>query len=299
MNALRTSWFEELRAAAPNVLEVAEALGMGVRQRRFGPCPACGKDDPRHPPLTPRHGGNGWMCASCKETGDVARLAAWRVTGSAKPSPDGWSQVRGVLAGSGWCSPAGPASTWTPAPSRPMPELPFPDERELWRLLRACRPVSDAPEVAAWCAERRFSARLPAAVLPDVYRWPPWWPFRGRPWRLVCSMVDAGGVVRGLHARATEPTDRGKTRWPLDRRATGLLFADPWTARPMLRGKATPRRVVVAEGITDYLAASRHAGPDTAILGAASGGFAALGMAGIPRTATVYAWTDPDAAGDR
>lgn len=295
----KPSWFDQVRASAPNVLDVADGLGMGVRSRRFGPCPACGKDDRRHPPLTPRHGGNGWMCAHCKETGDAVKLAAWVVAGSPKPGPDGWVLVRNALAARGWCEAGGSTGSWSPPERAAEVALPFPDERELWGLLRACRPLRDVPEVQAWCRGRRFVDHLPAAVLPDVYRWPAWWPFRGRPWRLVVSMVDHTGTVRSLHARATEDTDRGKTRWPFERRATGLLFADPVVGRPMLRGKAAPRRVVVAEGITDYLAACRHAGGDTAVLGATSGGFLSLGLAAIPKSAVVYAWTDPDATGDR
>jgi hypothetical protein len=179
-------------------------------------------------------------------------------------------------------------------------EPPYPDRGEVMGLLRACRPIETVPEVAAWCVAGGLPGRVPAAVLPDVYPWPAWWPFRGRPWRLVASMVDAAGVVRSMHGRATEPVENGKTRWPMDRRATGLLFADPWVGRPMLRGLVAPTRVVVAEGMTDYLAAAcRYARRDTAVLGASAGGFLALGMAAIPKSAVVYAWTDPNAAGDR
>jgi 5S rRNA maturation endonuclease (ribonuclease M5) len=70
----------------------------------------------------------------------------------------------------------------------------------------------------------------------------------------------------------------------------------------MLRGEARPGRVVIAEGITDYLAAAQFAsrdGPGTAVLGGISGSFGALAQTAIPETATVYAWTDPDEAGDR
>lgn len=307
MNPQRSSWFDEVRQSAPHVLEVAEAVGLTVRRNRFGPCPCCRRDDPRHPPLTVRHGGAGWMCAACKEHGDAVRLVSWVVTGGPKPPPQGWDVVRAAFASRGWCAPGDNAAGWTPPPAReaPAPE-PYPDPGELAGLLRACRRVEETPEVAEWCRGRGWTVPVPAAVLPDVTRWPSWWPFRGRPWRLVVSMVDAAGTIRSMHARATEelPPDRdGKTRWPFERRATGLLFADPGVGRRMLRGEIQPRRVLVVEGMTDYLAAcawqraGRH--EDTAVLGATSGGFAALAMAGVPRDATVGVATDADAAGDR
>jgi hypothetical protein len=142
-------------------------------------------------------------------------------------------------------------------------------------------------------------------VLPDRYDYPAWWPYGARPFRLVVSMVDAHGALQSMHARATEDTDRGKTRWPFECRASGLLFADPAGARPMLRGADCSEwvaRVVIVEGITDYLAAASRLdrGPDrgTAVLGACSGGFAALGAARLPRV-PIYVATDSDTAGQR
>lgn len=302
------SWYEDLRRSAPSVLDVAEALGLVVRMRRFGPCPACGKDDPRHQACTPRHGGAGWMCAHCKATGDVVSLAAWVLTGSARPPPDGWAAVRARLASHGWCSPDDRAhAAWTP-PARPTrapePEPEYPDARAVLALLRACRPPAHVPAVAEWCRGRGLDvAGLPAGVLPDVYPWPPWWPWGARSWRLVVAACDARGVVRSLHARASpDPGDGApKTRWPRGCRCTGLLFASP-AARAWLRGAApAPARLLVAEGITDYLAATQTArrAPGTLVLGAASGGFGALAEAPIPRATRVLVATDPDAAGDR
>ena len=299
----RSDWFAEVRAAAPHVTEVAERLGLGVRRQRFGPCPACGRDDRNHPSVTARHGGAGWMCAGCKATGDVIQLAAWRITGTARPAGSSWGEVRSWFAAQGWCSGDGAVGSWVAPPRREVPKLPYPDRDELLSLLRACRPVEDVREVKAWCEARGIVGRVHGAVLPDVHPWPAWWPFRARPWRLVCPMVDAMGAVTSIHARATEDEGgRGKTRCPFERRGDGLFFADPLVARPMLRAQATPARVVVVEGITDYLAAARHATQDnggTAVLGGISGSFGAMAQACIPEAATVYAWTDADEAGDR
>jgi hypothetical protein len=154
----------------------------------------------------------------------------------------------------------------------------------------------------AFWARRRFGAAYPAAVLPDVYPWPSWWPFRGAPWSLVTAMVDAAGRIRSVHARHTEhvPVEMGKTRWPYDRNATRLLFADPALARPMLRGAPVEvRRIVVVEGITDYLAMASRRAPGLAILGACSGGFGALSAAAVTPSAIAYIATDTDPAGNR
>lgn len=309
MRALRhdgPSWFEEVRASDPRVTDVAARLGMGVQRGRFGPCPSCGKDDRRHPPLTVRGGGSGWMCAHCKSTGDAVRLVAWMRTGSPKPATgDEWAAVRQVFADAGWCAPgdAGSARAWTPPPRAPEPEPEYPPAPELMRLLAACRPIADVPEVRAWCDGRGFAPGIPAAVLPDVFPWPAWWPFRGRPWRLMVSAVDSRGSVRSLHARATEDTDRGKTRWPYGTKSRGLLFADPKVARPMLRGQpVTCRRLYVTEGITSYLALAGTVGPMDGVIGAANGGFGALAEARIPRSVQVAVATDEgdkDGTGDR
>lgn len=299
--SMTVSWFNELRTANPDILDVARHLGLAIRSNRFGPCPACNKDLPRHPPLTPRHKGSGWLCAHCKASGDAARLAAWVIAKEPRPDAQGWARVRASLGAAGWCS-RGEGEAWTPTARAPAPEAPYPAQAELWRLLRACRPVLTSAPAAAFWARRRFGPAYPAAVLPDVFPWPSWWPFRGSPWSLVVSMVDAGGTVRSIHARHTEAVavEGGKTRWPFERNAKRLLFADPALARPMLRGEAVAvRQVLVVEGITDYLAAASRPSPGLAVVGACSGGFGALADIRIPPDAVVYAATDTDPAGDR
>ncbi len=251
-----------------------------------------------------RHAGAGWMCAGCKGTGDVVTLAAWRIAGNPRPSGAAWGPVRAFFASHGWCSGDGSAAgEWAAPARREVPVVPYPDRGELLDLLQACRPVDTVPEVRAWCDERGIVGRVHGAVLPDVHRWPAWWPYRARPWRLVVPMVDALGKVASMHGRATEDDGgRGKTRCPYERRGDGLFFADPLIGRAMLRGEAEPARVVVVEGVTDYLSAARYAtaGPGgTAVLGGISGSFGAMAQARIPKAATVYAWTDPDEAGDR
>lgn len=297
----RESWFDQVKQAAPDVLSLAPLLHLTAFRRRFGPCPACHADDHRHPPCTPRHEGGGWMCAHCKATGDSLSLAAWVITGSPKPDGIGWATVRALMAGQGWCQDSDEATApWVPPTPAPVREPdPYPDPDELRAMLTACRCVSDVPDVRAYCDQRGFGADVPARVIPDVFPWPKWWPHRPRVWRLAVSAVDAKGVIRSMHARATIPTDAGKTRWPEGCRADRLLFADPWTARPMLTGACKPGRVIILEGITDYLAYASRRLPDLAVLGATSGGFPALADAAIPSNARIYLATDDDDAGNR
>ncbi len=295
------SWFDEVRTSSPDILTVAAHLGLHVRSRRFGPCPACNKQDVRHPPLTPRHGNQGWMCAHCKATGDVTRLAAWVVAKEPRPTAQGWADVRAALSSGGWCS-RGDGSSWTATPAAIVPDLPYPDEYELWRLLRSCRPIATSKVAVDFWQRRKFGAATPAAVLPDVFPWPKWWPFRGAPYSIVVSMVDCNGSVKSIHTRHTEhvPVTEGKTRWPYERGARSLLFADPFTARPMLKGAPVQvERLVIGEGITDYLAMASRPKPGLAVIGACSGGFGALSDIIVPKSVVAYIAVDNDAAGDR
>lgn len=167
-------WFDEVRQAAPNILDVAAALGLEVRRNRFGPCPACGHEEPRHPPLTVRHGGGGWMCAHCKEYGDAVNLVAVVRCGTKRPTGNQWDAVRAVFAEHGWCVGDGNRDTWTPPPRRVAPVAPYPDHDQLLGLLGACRKIQTVPPVLDWCKSRGWNRPVPAAVLPDVYPWPTW-----------------------------------------------------------------------------------------------------------------------------
>ena len=292
----RASWFDEVRSSSPRVDAVAVALGLEVRGRRFGPCPACGKENRHHHPCTIH--GDTWMCAHCKEKGGVAQLAAVVLTGSRKPAV--WHDVRAFFAAHGWCSAWKDRVAFVPRPAPPRveTELPLPPKEELLALLHACRLPETAPELFPWFRERGWNRRLPAGILPDLYRWPAWWRFRE--WRLVVSMVTPDGAVASMHGRVPgRDTPKGKTRWPFSCRSKGLLFASP-LARQMLRGATSPPRVLVVEGVTSYLSACCWAPPDVAVLGADNGGWPALAQARI----TGEVWMapdcgDPDRTGER
>lgn len=288
------SWIDEADRANPSPLEVATALGLQVRRNRVNPCPACGKNKPHHPPC--ELGRDGWKCWSCGAKGRP-RALAFAVLGD-------WQAVRSLFAAQGWCSaPDRPRSyTWTPPPPRPAPPEPeFPDHDALVRLLRACRAPADAPEMHDWFRSRGWTRRLPAGILPDLYRWPKFWPFRE--YKLVVSMVDATGRVVSMHGRypgANPPENMGKTRWPFGCRSKGVFFADPVVCRPWLRGGPAPVGVLVTEGVTSYLSAACAAPAGWAILGADNGSFPLLPI--IDRSIPTFIATDrydPDGTGDR
>mgnify|MGYP001593683254 FL=1 len=303
------SWFEEARGAA-TVYDVAAALGLDRKRNRIGPCPACNKERDRdgRPPIGIGREGLGWRCWSCATGGSAIDLAACAIGGSRIPSD--WRPIRDWFAARGWCEPFRPRHgdarpsppVARPAPVRPIPEAEYPPEGPLRALLGACRPVAHVPAVAAWCSGRGLDpAHVPAAVLPDVYPWPGWWRHDARTWRIVIGAVDNRGHVRSLHARATVAGATPKTKWPAGCKAGGLLFADPWRGRALLRGEAPGvQRVIVCEGMTDYLAMClamrQHAG--TAVLGATSGGFGALADVRWPLDVRFWCAADEDEAGE-
>lgn len=295
------TWIADVRAAAPHITTVAAHLGLSG-SRRITPCPACGADDRRHGPITPRHQ-TGWMCARCKEVGDGLRLISWSLLGQRAPlAPSQWAVVRACCAAAGWCA-ADDAVEWTPRPPPPpMPDAPYPDRDEVLHMLRTTTHLHARHEARIWAEARGWRAEtITAARVLAPMHWPHWWPWGSAPWAVVVPAVDGDGVVRSLHARSIVADTCPKTRWPRDRRATGLLFADPDRARPMLRGDAvTVRGIVIAEGITDYIAACTAAQglEGIGVLGATSGGFAALADA-LPLGVPCWIATDADGAGER
>lgn len=305
------SWFDELTQANPDVCDVARILGLHTTRSRIGPCPACGKDDRRHPPIMSAARGAGWKCWGCGVGGNVAQLMALVLVGDRAPGPDGWQQVRAFAAQQGWCSAPRErgvaAPRFVPPPAVQREELPYPERDQLLHLLQSCRPVRLDRAAARWCLARGFRPRrdqpLPAAILPDVYPWPEFWPRSFRPFRLVVPMCDAAGLIRGMHGRVpSTETPTGKTRWPAGRRCSRLLFASP-AGRAFLRGGPAPARILLVEGMTSFLSASSHADPDTLVLGADNGGFPAFGDSRVRDfDGPVFAAPDchdPDGTGDR
>jgi hypothetical protein len=80
--------------------------------------------------------------------------------------------------------------------------------------------------------------------------------------------------------------------------AKGLLFADPAHARPWLQGRApAPARILVVEGITDFISVAGHSLGDLGVLGIESGSAATFACLPLVPGQAVYLATDPDEQG--
>jgi len=210
-----------------------------------------------------------------------------------------------------------------PRPAEPAPaEKPRPPAAEVAAIWDASHRLSLSTETAwpALEAARSFLERRglrPEDVgLLDVARclppsssrtWPEWWPaWWAGTWSLVVRAFEPDGRIASLHARAVTAGADPKTRWPSERGAKGLLFADERGAA-MLRGEpiAWLHGVLIVEGLTDLLRAAvwaakaeARAQRGIAVLGIAAGSSPALGRVRWPQGVAVRVATDADKAGD-
>lgn len=196
----------------------------------------------------------------------------------------------------------------------------------------ACLPLEEDADVAGWLSRKltprhaeRVAARDLARVLPRGL-WRPWLRVRGQGWdeagfRLVVPLYGAAGRLEALHARRVDGEADGlpKTATPAGMTTRGRVMACELGAR-LLRGdraatshvlsvtRARARRgdgaaVVVAEGLTDYLAAAAgfsDADEDApAVLGVVSGSWCAELAARVPDGVSMCIATDEDDDGDR
>lgn len=265
--------------SAPDVASVAPRLGLAVRRRRLGPCPACRADrsgSDRRPPVV--FGGPRWKCTTCHATGDSINLVAL-VVGSHR---------KDYSAAFAWLKRGDIAPAFEAAPDSGAQRIP---EAELRSVLRSATPIGRTtnPAVLAFVG-RKFPTvdrnLIPAGVLPTsshpVYDRlsrlddrGPWWPRRwADTWRLVVPAFTGTGTLAGLHARAVGDASP-KARWPLGGQYRGLIFADPRHARPFLQGGPPPDRLIITEGLTDFLTACA-VWPNHGVIGIESGSMSAL-----------------------
>lgn len=316
-------WLDEVRLP---VAEVAQRLGLDGDARRGLPCPACGVErrDRRRGAVGLRGDGQGWRCHRCGEGGDGFDLVAWRLCGRRfrDLDADGRAAVRAWF---GAAEPVGVPQV-EPAAGRP----PLAEVEALWRAalpLSSCLPDGAFPDTRA----ARFlrgrglldrGAIIDAADLArlappaDRHPWPAWWP-RGRSflWRLMVRAFEPDGRLASLHARAVEERPIGregepmpKTLWPGARQgprydAGGLFFADP-AALDVLRGDGGDvRRLLVCEGLTDWLSAAAWARASgqvgLGVIGGVSGSFPALAKVRLPADLDLIIAVDDDDAGRR
>ncbi len=212
----------------------------------------------------------------------------------------------------------------------PMPTSPWVEEEppayldpeELSALWGRLPRVGDVPAAVAYLEGRRIPANrvedldlarvltddeddLPAWVTGSWARWTE--QNQGAP-LLVVPLVDPLGVPRGMLARTTAPDAvNGKSRAVTGYQRRGLVMACPFArnllanGRPSWWSKASPLRVVVTEGETDFLTlATWWTGADEhapATLGVFGGSWSPELADRIPEGARVVCRTDDDEAG--
>jgi 5S rRNA maturation endonuclease (ribonuclease M5) len=309
-------WCAGLRALG--VVRVAEAFGgrlVDESTPRHGltPCPAC-KAETRHTKRNDKRGavvlvadGDGWKCIQCDTKGDAVRWAAYATTGQPRAN----AEVRKACAHAGLLG--GAASGLTPRPRLVTgPTIEYPPHAEVLRLLAACGDVTTEPQAAAWLLSMPLDTAVVSdlgavAALPDKAVVPAWARFKGRPWpqagyRLVAPLADAQGALRSVHARRTANTQTPKGLNPAGHATRGLVLACP-RARSWSSGKASPAKVVVAEGLRDWLVAMyrNHAkGGAAATVGIVGPGSWLQAHADrVPDGCRVVVATDHDETGDK
>lgn len=329
-------WWDEARRP---IAEVFSALGIEGNPRRRWPCPACGAQrtgsDKRGPVLSTGDG-FAWACNACNRKGGMLDALAWGLQGRPWGELTGEEKqgLRAWAASQGWCSPPSSAPEGSPAP-RPVkawvpPPIEYPpDVGAFWAR---CRRLSSAGRrSSAWFKLRGFGAYLSTLDALDVARltpkegraYPAWWlPGRQTHWRLVVRAWDIRGELRNLHGRAicqgvpkaSNGDDMAKVLWakhPDEGKvysASGLFFANP-RALELLRGEPCAARVLMlAEGLTDFLAGSgwadspaRAGRAPVAVLGGVAGSWAALAelVERLPPGLVIVSCIDDDDKGHR
>jgi putative DNA primase/helicase len=325
-------WWDEARRP---IAEVFAALGIEGNPRRRWPCPACGAQrtgsDKRGPVLSTGDG-FAWACNACSRKGGMLDALSWGLQGRPWGELAGEEKqgLRAWAASQGWCSPPSSAPEGSPAPRPVKPWTPPPIEYppDVAGFWGRCRVLSSGKDSSAWLRGRGFGAHLDVLEGLDVARltpkdaaaYPGWWPAGRRAhWRLVVQAWSSAGELRSVHARAVgaPPTfDDGrpgvKVLWPKhpddskSYSAAGLFFANP-RALELLRGEACVARVLMlAEGLTDFLAAAgwadapaREGRAPVAVLGGVAGSWAALAEVAerLPPGLVIVSCLDDDRVG--
>ena len=322
----RDTLVQDVRRALSRPKAVAEKLGLKVEQSSGSyvlvRCPAHGENTASCS-LHARDGTLAVRCHGCGWTGDVLTLVA-QVHGL-----DVRREFREVLATAaelaGMHEEARAAREGRQAPERLRPEQPMPEpepERdyppaaEVQALWETARPVTEDGEAAVCLAIRRIypdqvvALDAARALLPATHesRIPAWAWFKGRrkfaaPWtktghRILVPVYDSDGQHRSVRAwLATGEPNVPKRVPPVGFKASGLVLANR-RAVAMLRGEASPSRVVIVEGEPDTLART-IASPGEVVIGILSGSWHDGFAQRIPYGAEVVVRTHLDPAGER
>lgn len=323
----------ELRRRLADPVRLVEALGLTERAQRQarGLHILCPWHAERSPSCSVLEGEDGTVrvhCFGCDKSGNALHLIAarwgWNMMGDFPRVLEEAARMAGVrledlrreFESGPKVAPARPAAP--PAGHFQATErIPRAELKALWDASGSVNATGDCtPEdldVCRFLARRRWWPPSIAAigccrVLPLEHAWPTWWPASWAPiWRLAVLAFEADGTPAGIHARAVTEASP-KSRWPYSGRDrkysfSRLLFADR-AGRGVLRGTppAGLQRIVLVEGITDFLAAAYdtlETGAPHAVLGATAGGFAALEGVRWPAGVTGVIATDHDTAGEK
>jgi hypothetical protein len=238
----------------------------------------------------------GWVCYSCRATGDVFTLIGHvlDVQSFDAQVEEGAKLVGGVL-----------HDATIPEPPPPRD---WPGEKDLDTMWGTAIVPSGAD--AEYLLGRRIPARnaydlgLVKSLRPN--QWCPQWARlrSGKPWsrgyNLVMRTYGASGKVRGMRAWNTRAENGAPKRLaPTGVRTSGTVLACG-SAALLLTGKsseASDRAILIVEGEPDFLTWALHY--DGPVFGVLSGGWTHDFSARIPDGATVILRTHRDAAGDR
>ena len=118
-----------------------------------------------------------------------------------------------------------------------------------------------------------------------------WWPRSG--YRIIAPLRNARGAVANVQGRCIWPAEK-KAVFPKGSRAKGTVFASA-TGCDLLRGASSWERVILAEGLTDYLALSIYS--PVPVVSAPGTGMAASAVGPWVKGLDVYIALDADPAG--
>lgn len=309
-------WFE--RARSIPIPTLAAHLGLTVGRGWLAPCPACGatsrsrheRGSHRRGPVGLRRDGLGWHCFPCGASGDGIRLVSMALFGTFLQAGDHrWKEVFRWFSDHEGMEPSRLCMEPSHPPARDWP--PQGEVGEVWK--RAVTLTSD-PEAVAWCVARGLVPsvlveRDLARVVPPEMPLPSWAAFRQRTWstgvhRLLVPLYDSLGLMRSFQARTLSPALLPKSVSPFGFSTAGLVMADPICLRLVLDPRsATPVRLVVVEGIPDFLTwATRWTTGDPRacpVLGVISGSWDGEIAGAVQDGGEVIIRTHADEAGDQ
>jgi hypothetical protein len=288
------------RFGAAELLDLAKSEGLRHRGsgRNRCECPGC-RGDPRGVSIGEKNGVGLWHC--------------FRDESHRGTAIDFIACARGISVRDALTVLEDRSGSEAEKPARPpLQEKSYPPAAEVADVWARARPLSEIRDAcAAWRARGidvgTVEDRDLARALRCGVRLPRWAWGAGSSWsagahRLIVPMYDAAGEMVTLHARAAmKPEGKSKGLSPCGHQVRGSIMADS-LGREMLRAQATPRDVLVGEGVPDFLTWATHWGEAAenapAVLAVISGSWSDEIAARIPDGARVGVATHEDDKGE-